>query len=533
MYIRESYRFGKEHVIRAKSYVKVTDGVYPDRLRVRVPGTHGGFVNKNGYFYKIDGMKEAYKSWVSPYKKPVLIGHGDNEDPIGRVVAAELVEDDPMDYVNRFGRTDNIPAAHIDMELEITDQESIKKILDGIYLTVSQGADCDDVRCSICDQDIAEEGPCDHKRGKLYDEKLAYWIFGPLNYQELSIVNVPSDEFAILEPVKNTNMENQEVMTFQPPAMDMNCGLEFVTVKDSKEARLVAKETPRFEDWTEEELTLSKQVWKQVDEFLMDGLDEEDKKLTTAARKKLPANVFCAPDRAFPVPDCLHYRVAKSYLNRYKGPGDKKKILACIERRGKLLGCGNGAKKKDELLDQINEFNDVGNDNGDVKLFVKENFVAKDEFVDLNEKFEDVSAKQKESTKEVEAKQAKIEELENQVGEFEEKKKEYESEVNDSLARRIVDIRILFGEYQFTEDDKEEQYKNWSGALSERTKESLTDTLVDLQNKMFSSKLEPIIDPGAHITQRNEPTRIEKPKQFDSNKDFLHYFVFGNKLKKE
>jgi len=523
LFIRESYRFGKDHIVRAKSSVKVADGVYPDRLRVRVPGTHGGFVNKNGYFYKVDGMKEAYKSWVSPYKKPVLIGHGDNEDPIGRVVAATLVEDDPMDYVNKFGRTDNIPAAHIDMELEITDQESIKKILDGIYLTVSQGADCDDVRCSICDQDIAEEGPCDHKRGKVYDGELAYWVFGPLNYQELSIVNVPSDEFAILEPVKNTNMEKHEVMTFQPLAMDMNCGLEFITVKDSKEAKSVAKETPRFDDWTDEDLKLCQEVWKQVDEFLMDGLDEEDKKLTTATRKKLPANVFCGPDRSFPVNDCIHYRVAKTYLGRYKGPGDKKKILACIERRGKLLGCGKWAKK-DELLDQVNE---------EIRPFVEENFVAKDELVDLNEKFEDVSAKQKESTKEVETKQAKIEEFEKQVGEFEDKKKEYESKVKDSLAGRIIDIRILFGEYQFTEEDKKEQYKTWRDALSERTNESLQDTLIDLQNKMFSEKLEPVVDPGAHIVDNNgKPIKkVEKPKQFDSNQDFLHFYLYGKKLK--
>lgn len=518
MYIRESYKFGKDYIVRAKSGVKVTDGVYPDRLRVRVPGTHGGFVNKNGYFYKVDGMKKAYKSWVSPYKKPVLIGHGDNEDPIGRVVTANLIEDDPMDYVNRFGRTDNIPAAHIDMELEITDQESIGKILNGVYLTVSQGADCDEVKCSICDQNISEEGPCDHKRGRTYDGELAYWIFGPLNYQELSIVNVPSDEFAILEPVKNTNMEKQEVMTFQPPAMDMNCGLEFITIKDSKEDKSLAKKTPNFDDWTEEDVKLSQEIWKQVDEFLMDGLEEEDKKLTAAARKKLSANVFCGPERSFPVPDCLHYRVAKTYLGRYKGPGDKKKILACIERRGKLLKCGTQAKKKDELLDQINE---------EVRPFVEENFIAKDEFVELNEKFEDISAKQEDSAGEAEIQKTKIGGLEKQV-------EEYEKEVKDSLAHRIVDIRLLFGEYRFTKEDKKEQYKEWSGALADRAKESLLDTLTDLQNKMFSGKLEPVIDPGAHTVIDNlNPKLKDKPKKFDSTKDVLHFFVFGKELKKE
>lgn len=75
-----------------------------------------------------------------------------------------------------------------------------------------------------------------------------------------------------------------------------------------------------------------------------------DKKLSTKQRKKLKDKVFCGPDRSFPVNDCAHYTAALRLLGRYEGPGKKSKIKACIERRGKKLGC-EGAKKKKKKKD--------------------------------------------------------------------------------------------------------------------------------------------------------------------------------------
>lgn len=73
---------------------------------------------------------------------------------------------------------------------------------------------------------------------------------------------------------------------------------------------------------------------------------ESDAKLTTKQRKKLSSSSFCGPNRSFPVNDCAHYTAALRLIGKYKGPGDKSKIRACIERKGKALGC-TGAKKKD------------------------------------------------------------------------------------------------------------------------------------------------------------------------------------------
>jgi len=81
--------------------------------------------------------------------------------------------------------------------------------------------------------------------------------------------------------------------------------------------------------------------------------DEIAKKLTTKQRKKLKSNVFCGPNRSFPVNDCAHYTAALRLLGRYKGPGDKSKIRSCIERRGKKLGCSGAKKEKSADIEAL------------------------------------------------------------------------------------------------------------------------------------------------------------------------------------
>lgn len=75
-----------------------------------------------------------------------------------------------------------------------------------------------------------------------------------------------------------------------------------------------------------------------------------DAKLSTKKRKRLPDSAFCGPNRSFPANDCNHVRAGLSLLGRYKGPGSKEKIRACLYRKARKLGCfksGPGSKKKD------------------------------------------------------------------------------------------------------------------------------------------------------------------------------------------
>jgi len=68
--------------------------------------------------------------------------------------------------------------------------------------------------------------------------------------------------------------------------------------------------------------------------------DGKDAKLSAAARKKLPNSAFCGPGRSFPVPDCARVVAARRLIGRSKySEATKKKILACVSRKAKALGC--------------------------------------------------------------------------------------------------------------------------------------------------------------------------------------------------
>lgn len=71
-----------------------------------------------------------------------------------------------------------------------------------------------------------------------------------------------------------------------------------------------------------------------------------ESKLSTATRDKLPGKAFCGPERSFPVHDKAHAVAAMRLLGRYKGPGDKKTIEACIKRKAAKFGVGT----KEETL---------------------------------------------------------------------------------------------------------------------------------------------------------------------------------------
>jgi hypothetical protein len=88
---------------------------------------------------------------------------------------------------------------------EITHEEAIEGILSGRWLTVSLGSRCSSVRCTICNQELTENG-CEHMKGEDYDTgdgifRTAYWSIQELKAKEVSFVVTPSDDQAgVLNP---------------------------------------------------------------------------------------------------------------------------------------------------------------------------------------------------------------------------------------------------------------------------------------------------------------------------------------------
>jgi hypothetical protein len=111
------------------------------------------------------------------------------------------------------------------------------------------------------------------------------------------------------------------------------------------------------------------------------------KKLTTKDRKKLKSSTFCGPNRSFPVPDCKHVAVAKTYLARSKfSASTKKKIAACINRKAKQLGCKVSKKAKAYIMLAQDEKN----------LYSSETFVVTRKLVEESIKNPDMELFEKE-----------------------------------------------------------------------------------------------------------------------------------------
>ena len=170
-------------------------------LKPRIECIHAGRT-RNHNIYPAERLKGDYKlrsgvySFVSPYPKPMLKNHDHYSEPTGRITDAQFVTD------SATGKESIIIIP------EITDQETIEKVLDGRYLTVSIGASTDSAICNICGTDIIKDGWCGHSRGETYDDVECGWIVGNLYFDECSWVNVPADSDAkVLSAGEPTVME--------------------------------------------------------------------------------------------------------------------------------------------------------------------------------------------------------------------------------------------------------------------------------------------------------------------------------------
>lgn len=383
----------------------------PQKLRVSIAATHAGRITRNHGFYLPRKMREAAPGFVEGYGKPVLRYHSGHEDPIGRVVGAKYVDTSVnltyrdatssdvidalcdnrtpflqlVDLIEKFAESEILRdpkypgLGYIQVDAEVTDQDAIKKILDKRFLTVSIGATTDKAICSICKTDWLEDREkCEHRPGKIYDNKLCFIITGNLIYDEVSFVNTPADPFAqvisinrgngVFDEVKVEALENTReidaTLSFQDVAGGFIMDPDAKKKKEEEEAKRKAEEEAKKQaDAVEAEKKKEEEEAKRKAEEDAKNKDDEtdppvlseedqhyedmvvfgeslgfilDKKLTPEARKKLRKTVFCdKKNRKYPVPDCSHARVAMAYAKKY----GHSSVIPCIKQKAKALGC--------------------------------------------------------------------------------------------------------------------------------------------------------------------------------------------------
>lgn len=175
-----------------KNKTELTEGTsenIPDNsLLVDIEGIHSApFATRNYTRYSKECLRNSVPYWTIPYRRPLIKHHNEKDGKIiGRIINAEFEE-----------KSKNLPnssallfTASIPKEPENSDVKS------GLLETVSIGVIAHDVRCSICGQNIAEDGPCEHERGQVYEGQTCYWDVLKMEPKELSYVIVPSDSYA-------------------------------------------------------------------------------------------------------------------------------------------------------------------------------------------------------------------------------------------------------------------------------------------------------------------------------------------------
>lgn len=179
---------------------------------VDIEGLHS-IITRNDTLYTDKAMIASEKMWTNPYEIPVIMHHNEEDGIIiGRVKHAYWTDKNTRSNTGALRFITNI--AH---------KDGIEGVNNGTLCTVSVGVLADDVRCSICGQNIATHGLCEHEKGAYYDEKKCYWIVNSFEPKELSFVIVPSDPYAhivdIYEPETKNKKEVKEM--YQNPFQDI------------------------------------------------------------------------------------------------------------------------------------------------------------------------------------------------------------------------------------------------------------------------------------------------------------------------
>jgi len=397
-------------------------GEMPSAIKILAAVTHSGKVNKNLAFYHPLFVRDFSRSLVNLFGKPVLKNHDTSQDAIGRILdanyvdeitpamkkrlvkagvsdlaftdktVAEVLSDKGMESVSELmplivrdskailqvvGGKDNFKGlGEVQVVMKVTDSDSIQKIIDERFMTISISFGTEDTYCSAHAKEVY--GGCWCGRGQKVDiptgqvdeddepvtiSETVFFVTGIMDSREVSYVNVPADEHArtieIVQedateetPDKTKKDEVEEADNLEKDSINLSSWSE-----EDEALDIPAKIRAYADNLKAEEVDLDELINSDDEnhsellyQLMIDQLEEDelaelvknDAKLTTKQRKALPDSDFCGPNRSFPAQDCAHVTSARRLVGRAKvGAATKAKILACVNRKAKKLGCGS------------------------------------------------------------------------------------------------------------------------------------------------------------------------------------------------
>jgi hypothetical protein len=218
----------------------------PQGLIVLVKTTHGFRITLNEGLYMPSMLIKGLDSLVKPFNAPIKPSHRDsmgnlNVEPIGRVVGGQYIHQMPFGNIGFDARAaiqadpdtpegislvrqamlegplldDNFEGlGYVLTKGLVTDQDAIKKILDGRYMTVSVELRTDKWINPVTGNswlDDIEEGDLDYFIGDMVDGVRAIKVANQIKYDAYAFVTHPADEEAVVvghKLVKGEEFEN-------------------------------------------------------------------------------------------------------------------------------------------------------------------------------------------------------------------------------------------------------------------------------------------------------------------------------------
>lgn len=205
MDFREYLGFSPED-IKESIMTEAPAEIEPKGILVDIEAVHTfPYATRNNTRYMEEALAQSVSGWTYPYNIPVITYHNDEDGEIvGRVLKA------------RVGDSQRLPGTKaLILTCDILDPDAQEKVKNGLFDTVSIGVRGDDVRCSICGQEL-NQGMCEHIRGEQYEGKTCYWDFYKVMPKELSYVIVPSDAYAKNIKVYDNTEEESDCTSCDP-----------------------------------------------------------------------------------------------------------------------------------------------------------------------------------------------------------------------------------------------------------------------------------------------------------------------------
>jgi len=344
-------------------------------LQITAKVTHAGRLTGHYHYYSPKMVAKGADTLLTPFKKPWLVNHDMDSDPIGRIQNAYYVSTPPailpetfIDSINNISYHDKKTLSYlkrfkpflydnkfeglgyVEVSANITDEEAIKKVLDGRYHTISVGYDTNSLHCSECFQDLKKDGLCEHTRGHDYGSGKMFYIFGDMTYRESSFVNAPADSLATIVEAKkitipsllelkdsissiDNKIERAEMsmmaaaydsMTVADPLRVLSTNISFYTTNDEDLQSLNNIGEPMGK----------RKLKKEADLYvkLCDFIPEENR-LTEDQIAELADTDFVGANRMFPAHDLVHIEAAKSYLNTQEDSDEKTELISFLDER--------------------------------------------------------------------------------------------------------------------------------------------------------------------------------------------------------